>query len=470
MEKKQQMLIVIILISGAFLAILNQTLLATAIPPIMDEYGLTENTAQWVTTIFMLVNGIMIPVTAFLIERFTTRGLLLTAMSTFAVGTLICALSPTFAILMTGRVVQAAGAGIMMPLMMTVLLLIFPVEKRGSAMGLVGLAISFAPAIGPALSGWVIDHYPWRIMFYIILPLALLDILFAYLLMKNVTERTFPRVDIISIVMSVLGFGGLLFGFSSVGNHGWASSLVIGPLVVGIVSLVLFISRQLKLKQPILEFRVFQYKTFAISTVIGMIAFLGLIGSETILPIYMQNMAGFTPFESGIMLMPGALLMGLMSPITGRIFDRYGARLLLITGLSILTITTLMFTRLTPETTFVYLSVVFAIRMFGLSMVMMPVTTAGLNQLPKRLIPHGTAMTNTMRQVAASIGTAVLITVMTMGALNQGIMPSDMVHGVNLAFYVMAGLTFVGLLMAFKMKSGISRVEPAEEQKAQLNA
>ncbi len=185
--------VVAVLLAGAFLAILNQTLLATAIPPIMEDLHLTENTAQWLTTIFMLVNGIMIPITAFLIETFTTRRLFLTAMSIFAVGTLICAISPNFSLLMTGRVVQAAGAGIMLPLMMTIFLLIFPVERRGTAMGTVGLIISFAPAIGPTLSGWIVEQYPWRALFYIILPLAIIDIIISYFVLKNVTERTFPK-------------------------------------------------------------------------------------------------------------------------------------------------------------------------------------------------------------------------------------------------------------------------------------
>lgn len=178
--------IVAVLLAGAFVAILNQLLLATAIPHIMEDLHLTENTAQWVTTIFMLVNGIMIPITAFLVETFTTRRLFLSAMSIFAVGTLICALSPGFAILMVGRVIQAAGAGIMLPLMMTIFLLIFPVEKRGAAMGMVGLVISFAPAIGPTLSGWIVQNYPWRYLFYIILPIAIIDIIVAYFVMKNV--------------------------------------------------------------------------------------------------------------------------------------------------------------------------------------------------------------------------------------------------------------------------------------------
>lgn len=456
--------LVAVLLAGAFLAILNQTLLVTAIPPIMKDFNLTENTAQWLTTIFMLVNGIMIPVTAFLVETFTTRRLFLTAMSIFAAGTLFCVLAPDFPLLMAGRIIQAAGAGIVMPLMMTVLMLIFPVEKRGTVMGTVGLVIAFAPAIGPSLSGWLIEHYHWKALFYVVLPLTIIDIIVAYFVMKNVTKRTFPKVDVASIVLSTLGFGGLLYGFSSAGNNGWANGIVLGALIVGATTLTAFILRQFKLKQPILEFRVFQNKTFTVTTVITMIAFMGLIGAETLLPIYMQNMAGYTALESGLMILPGALVMGVMSPITGRIFDKIGARLLLITGLSIVTVTTLLFTRLTADTTFTYLAVVFAIRMFGLSMVTMPATTAGLNQLPNRLIPHGTAMNNTMRQVAASIGTAMLITVMTGTALQTGQTadPSDLIRGVNIAFYVTAGLTVIALMLSFAIKG----TTPAEERAA----
>ncbi|EQB34989.1 hypothetical protein M948_17930 [Virgibacillus sp. CM-4] len=446
--------IVIVLITGAFLAILNQTLLATAIPHIMTDLQLTENTAQWVTTIFMLVNGIMIPITAFLIETFTTRRLFITAMSIFALGTLICALSPNFLLLMVGRIIQAAGAGIMMPLMMTIFLLIFPVEKRGTAMGTVGLVIGFAPALGPSISGWLVEHFPWRSLFYIVLPLAVIDIIVAYFVMKNITKRTFPKVDILSIIFSTLGFGGILHGFSSAGNIGWSDRVVIISLLVGFISLGIFITRQFKLAQPILEFRVFQNKIFTITMIIGMIGFIGLISAETILPIYMQNMAGFSAFESGLMILPGALLMGIMSPINGRIFDKFGARYLVIIGLLLLTITSFLYTNLTPDTSFAYLTVVFALRMFGISMIMMPSTTAGLNQLSNRLIPHGSAMTNTMRQVAASIGTALLITIMTASTLNSGsqVTAINQIHGVNIAFYVATGISFIGLVLAFFIK------------------
>ncbi|MFD1445569.1 MDR family MFS transporter [Oceanobacillus sp. FSL K6-0127] len=444
--------LIAVLLSGAFVAILNQTLLATALPHIMADLQLDANTAQWLQSVFMLVNGIMIPITAFLIERFTTRALFLTAMTIFGLGTLMCAIAPVFSILMAGRVLQAAGAGIIMPLMQTIMFMIFPIEKRGSAMGMFGLVIAFAPAIGPTLSGLIVDHFPWRSLFYIILPIVILDIIFAYLLLKNVTNRTFPKLDILSIILSTLGFGGLLYGFSAAGNSGWTSMQVVLSLLIGALALVWFIFRQLKLEQPILEFRVFKYSVFTITTVLGMVLFIAMIGAAVILPLMMQNMLGFSALESGLALLPGALLMGIMSPITGRLFDKFGARWLSIIGVTILVITTFMFAVFTEETTFTYIAAVNAIRMFGISMVMMPVTTAGLNQLPTKLIPHGTAMNNTMRQVAGSVGTALLVTVMTSNSIpDQGV--AGMLHGVNISFIVAAIFAVIALIMAFFIKN-----------------
>src|SRR5690625_4123803 len=238
-----RIMMIAILLGGSFLAVLNQTLLITATPHIMEEFNLTENSGQWVTTIFMLVNGIMIPITAFLMETFTTRRLFFVSMSTFIVGTIICALSLNFPMLMAGRIVQAAGAGIVMPLMMTIFMLIFAVERRGFAMGMAGLVISFAPALGPSLSGWLIEFLPWKSLFYIILPLAIIDLLIGFFFMKNIITRTFPKVDYVSIVLSMFGFGGLLYGFSSVGNYGWSNKGVIISLIVGTITLTLFILR-----------------------------------------------------------------------------------------------------------------------------------------------------------------------------------------------------------------------------------
>ena len=454
------------LITGGFVAILNQTAMATAIPNVMSVFGLSENSGQWLTTVFMLVNGVMIPITAFLIESFTTRQLFFAATTIFVGGTMICAGAPSFLLLLAGRVVQAAGAGIVMPLTMTVIFRVFPPNRRGTAMGTVGLVIAFAPAIGPTLSGWIVGHYSWRWVFMAMIPVALLDMAAGYKYLKNVTEQTFPKVDIPSIILSILGFGGLLYGFSSAGGFGWSSPRVIAALAVGAAALTTFILRQLRLPEPILEFRVFTVKTFLIGTLIGVLTFMVMIAMETILPIYMQNMADFSAFQAGQVIMPGALLMGIMSPVAGRIFDRVGARVLALTGLSILTATSLFFTQLGSDTAFLWITLFFAVRMFGISMVMMPVTTAALNSLEGSLIPHGTAMNNTMRMVGASIGTGTLVTVMTMAAGN--IDPTTMlsgssaaVHGVNVAFAVSVALSLLALVLALFLPNAAATRESA---------
>lgn len=448
--------IVALLLAGAFISILNQTLMITAIPPIMKEMDVTANSAQWLTTVFMLVNGIMIPVSAFLLERFSTRQLFISAMSIFAFGTLVAGLAPNFEMILLGRVIQSSGAGVMLPLMQTVFLMIFPVNRRGAAMGLVGLVMSFAPAIGPALSGWVTSNYSWRLLFFIILPIALIDILVAFFKMKNVTEVTKPKVDVLSILLSSAGFGGLLYGFTCAGNNGWQASSTLISLGIGIFALLFFVIRQLRLDHPMLEFRVFKNSIFPLTVFTGMITFMGLIGAETIIPLFMQNMRGFSAFEAGLALLPGALITGFMSPITGRIFDKIGARWLALTGLTIITAASFAFSNLGPSTSFAFITIMYGIRMFGLSMVMMPVATAGLNRLPKRLIPHGAAMDNTMKMIAASVGTAILVTVMTTTAETASRHPEishpDM-YGANRAFIVISILSLLGVIISFFIKN-----------------
>ncbi|MCF3941964.1 MDR family MFS transporter [Oceanobacillus alkalisoli] len=443
--------LVIVLISGAFVAILNQTLLGTALPKIMIDLELTENTVQWLQSVFMLVNGIMIPITAFLIGRFTTRTLFLTAMSLFSLGTFTAAISGSFELLLLGRIFQAAGAGIMMPLMQTILMLIFPIEKRGTAMGMFGLVIAFAPAIGPTLSGYIVEVASWRWLFWMILPIAIIDIILAYFVLKNVTKQTKPRLDVLSIILSTFGFGGILYAFSMAGSAGWGSAEVLLGFGVGIITLVWFITRQFKLDEPILEFRVMKYKMFTITTIIGMITFIAVIGAAIVLPLYMQTMLGFSAFESGLALLAGAIIQGLLNPITGRMFDRFGARWLAVSGMLILTVSTFMFAVLTPETSFTYIAVTHALRMVSISMVMMPVTTAGLNVLPMDLISHGTAVNNTLRQVSGSIGTALPITIMTTFTIpEEGI--EGMIHGVNISFVFAGIISLIGFIMSFYIK------------------
>ncbi|MCU5746475.1 DHA2 family efflux MFS transporter permease subunit [Staphylococcus sp. SQ8-PEA] len=448
---KQNIPLFIVLLSGAFITILNQTLLGTALPPIMKDLKIDENTAQWLQSIFMLINGIMIPVTAFLIERFTSRQLFLSAMTLFAIGTVFCAVAPEFTTILIGRILQAAGAGIMMPLMQTLLFMLFPKDKRGTAMGLFGLIIAFAPAIGPTLSGILVEHLTWRSVFYVILPIAIINIITAYFLLRNVTELKHPKLDKLSVLLSTLGFGGLLYSFSSVSGSGWISVQFILPMIIGIVSLYLFITRQLKLEQPMLEFRVFKHTIFTLGTGLSMIVFGVMISTNVILPLYMQNMLQFSALESGLALLPGAVIMGAMNPLTGYLFDKFGGKWLARIGLFILFASSLAFINLDSHTSFAYVASMNAVRMISIAMVMMPMTTLSINQLPDNLIPHGTAMNNTFRQMAGAIGTAVFITIMSMSAdPSKGM--DGMVHGVNMSFLasvILAGLAF---LLSFKLK------------------
>ncbi|MCF6409622.1 MDR family MFS transporter [Pseudalkalibacillus salsuginis] len=452
--------LVFVLIMGVFIAILSQTLLGTALPPIMKDLQISASTAQWLQSSVLLIIGIMVPITAFLIGKFTTRQLFFIAMGSFTIGTAICAISPNFSTLLVGRVIQGAGAGIMMPLMQTILFVVFPAEKRGSIMGLFGLVITLAPAMGPTLSGLLVDHYPWSYIFWIILVISIIDLVCAYFFIKNVTEQTSPKVDLVSILFSSLGFGGLLYGFSAAGDTGWVNIEVLLTLIIGVFSLFIFIWRQMK-HPTILEFRVFRYGVFALSTGITMIIYLSMIGATAILPIYMQNMHHYTATESGLMLLPGAIMMGIMSLFSGRLYDKlgtFGAKWLSILGLGMVTITTWMLSYLTTETTFLYLSIVYFFRMLGIGMVMTPITTLAINQLPKKLIPHGTAMNNTMRQIAGALGTAILITIMTNSSSGNGKRMDGSIDGVNMSFMVATILAAIGMILSIFLR----RSEPKE--------
>ncbi|GIO24162.1 DHA2 family efflux MFS transporter permease subunit [Oceanobacillus sp. J11TS1] len=480
MHKQPPYGMIVILFIGAFVAILNETLLNVALPSIMEEFEVKPTSVQWLTNGYMLVNGILIPASAFLIQRFTNRKLFLTAMTLFTLGTLLAAISPTFSILLTARLIQAAGSAVMMPLLMNVMLTAFPIEKRGTAMGTFGLVMIVAPAIGPTLSGWIVEHYDWRTLFYIVFPISIISLLIGIFKLKNVTPQRAIKLDVISIILSSFGFGGLLYGFSSAGDKGWDHPSVYITLIVGVIGVVALILRQLRMKDPMLEFRIFRYPMFALSSAISVVLAMALFSGMILIPLYVQTIRGFTPFEAGLLMLPGALVMGIMSPITGRLFDKFGARTLTVIGLIITGVTTYFFTQLDMKITITSLMVIFAIRSFGMSMVMMPVMTNGLNQLPMDQNPHGTAMSNTLQQVSGAIGSALLITVMnsrtnakaealaeeamknidpsqvpTGAAAEQmqaEIMNEAMLHGINFSFFISLLIIALAFILALFIK------------------
>lgn len=420
----------------------------------------------------MLVNGILIPASAFLIQRFSNRKIFLTAMSLFTLGTFIAMISPSFSILVLGRMLQASGSGMMMPLLMNIILIVFPIEKRGTAMGFFGLVMFVAPAIGPTLSGWIVEHYSWRILFAIILPFGMIALIYALFRLKNVTPIKDMTLDVLSLVLSSIAFGGLLYGFSSVGDLGWNHYLVYVPIAVGTMTLFLFVRRQFTLREPMLDFRIYRFPMFALSSVISVVISASMFSGMILTPLYVQEVRGISPFHSGILMLPGAIIMGLMSPITGRLFDKFGARILALIGLTVMVITTFLLSFLTMEDSYFYLMTIYTVRMFGMSLVMMPVMTNGLNEIPMEANPHGTAINNTLQQVSGAIGTAFLLTIMTTKSKSAGLELADkiasgkvmpdaslehlaMLEGINHAFFISTILASVALVLALFIKKPI---------------
>lgn len=401
------------LLFGMFIAILNQTLLNVALPKINTEFNISASTGQWLMTGFMLVNGILIPITAYLFNKYSYRKLFLVALVLFTIGSLICAISMNFPIMMVGRVLQAIGAGVLMPLGSIVIITIYPPEKRGAAMGTMGIAMILAPAIGPTLSGYIVQNYHWNVMFYGMFIIGILAILVGFVWFKLYQYTTNPKADIPGIIFSTIGFGALLYGFSEAGNKGWGSVEIETMFAIGIIFIILFVIRELRMKAPMLNLEVLKFPTFTLTTVINMVVMLSLYGGMILLPIYLQNLRGFSALDSGLLLLPGSLIMGLLGPFAGKLLDTIGLKPLAIFGIAVMTYATWELTKLNMDTPYMTIMGIYVLRSFGMAFIMMPMVTAAINAFPGRLASHGNAFLNTMRQLAGSIGTAILVTVMT---------------------------------------------------------
>ena len=413
---------IIVMLLGTFVAVLEQTVLGTAVPALMDEFDITAATASWLTTAFLMTNGVMIPLTAYLSERFNTKWLYVFAMAIFSLGTFFALIASNFETILFGRVLQAIGVGITMPLMQIVMFTIFK-GRAGSAAGLAGLVVGAAPAIGPTLSGYLLTHRielfgqvydkSWRSIFAVILPLAIVMTILAILLIPPVLKTSKRRLDIRSLIQSTIGFGALLYGFASVSTNGWLDiTHVIFPIALGLVGIYVFWRHQSEMKRPFLDVSVFNNRNFTFGTIIVSLLSMAMIGVEMVLPLYMQNIKGLTPFESGLNLLPGAIMMMIMAPIAGTLFNRIGPRRLAILGSLLLFISTVSLLFINENTGIHNVTLLYTLRMFGIAMAMMPLNAFAMASLQGKRITDGSAAANTVRQVAASLGTALLISVL----------------------------------------------------------
>ncbi|MBU7553988.1 multidrug efflux MFS transporter [Pediococcus ethanolidurans] len=462
-----RLLLVFTLLIGTFSTFLTSTMLTTAFPTLMKSFSISANTVQWLTTGFMLMMGIVIPITGFFLQRFDSRKLYLSAIVIFFVGTIVCYFAQNFWTILAGRLIEAAGVGITSPVYQTIMTSIFPPAKRGAAMGSAGIVVGLAPAIGPTFAGWILIHYSWRMLFLAIIPISLIVLITGYFTLRKVLPTKKAPVDWSSVVLSMIGFGSMLFAFSSVGTYSWTNPIVYGTLIVGVLVVAIFIFRSLKIKNPLLQFKVFEHSDFTLSAILVSVSFMSMNGFTLVLPLYLQTVRGESPLASGLTLLPGAIMMGVMNPTTGRIFDRLGARDMAIAGMFILSLTTASFIPITAQTPVFYLACLYTVRMFGISMVMMPVTTTGMNALPLNLIGDGTVVNNTARQVFASMGTAILVSIMSSVTLNhtpgstvaqstpilfKKLSLNANVLGFRYAFLIATTFAVIGFLLTFFLK------------------
>ena len=471
----EQNRVIWLLLVAAFVAILNETTMNVAIPHLIRDLGITAVAAQWLTTAFMLTMAVVIPVTGFLLQRYTTRQIFITAMSLFSLGTLVAFLSPGFEMLVTARVIQASGTAMMMPLLMTTLMTIVPPQHRGRMMGRVSIVMALAPAIGPTMSGLVLDSLGWHWIFGIVLPIALVALIVGARWIRNLGDTREAPIDVLSVVLSALGFGGVVFGLSQIGGgHGGSADApaadatgtltLVASFAVGVIGLALFGWRQVRLQRSdaaLLDLRVFRSLNFTLAVVQLGVMSLAFFGAITLVPLYLQNVLGRTALETGLAVLPGSLAMGLAGPLIGRIYDRRGTQVLLIPGAIITSAVLWFYSTVGTDTSFVLLVVAQTVLSIGLALSFTPLFTASLGSLAPRFYSYGSAVVGTVQQVAGAAGIALLVTVMSsVSAATGGGAEAD-AAGVRTAFLIAAIVSLPLIVGAFLIRKPADQIEGA---------
>ncbi|MEV4470428.1 MULTISPECIES: MDR family MFS transporter [Nonomuraea] len=403
-----------LLVLATFVVILNETIMINAIPRLMTALSIGEQTAQWLSTAFMLTMAAVIPITGWFLQRVTTRGAYATAMGLFLLGTALATVAPSFEVLLGARIVQASGTAVMMPLLMTTLMHVVPEHNRGRVMGSVSLAISVAPAMGPTISGLILSFGSWRLLFAVVLPIAALVTWRGLAQLQNVGEPRVGTIDWFSVVTAAAGFGGLVYGLSRF--EGGDAGMAVAIVVAGLVTIAVFVVRQLVLQRrgvPLVDLRTLRNRTYTVALIMMAVAFMAMLGSMVLLPLYLQNVRAFSPLETGLLVMPGGLAMGLLGPAVGRLFDKFGGRVLVVPGAVAIMLSLTGFTQITMTTPYWQLLALHALLSIGLAATFTPVFTLGLGAVPPALYSHGSSILSTLQQVAAAIGTAMVITVMS---------------------------------------------------------
>ncbi len=401
------------LLVAGFVGLFSETALNIALGDLSQVFNIDATTVQWLATGYFLTLGILVPVTGILMQKFTTRQMFMTAISLSIIGTILAAVAPVFSVLLIGRIIQAAGLAITLPLTQNVIFTIFPPNKRGAAMGVMGLVMLAGPTLGPTLAGLIIDTLTWNWIFWVTIPFLLLSLFLGVVYLRNVNELRKVSIDVFSVILSTIGFGGIVYGFSVAGDLGWTSPTVLGSIIIGIMALFLFSIRQTKMESPMLNLTAFKYPLFVLGIFMSFITFFNMLSMLVILPMYMQLALLATAFATGLMLLPGSLLNCILAPIIGRLFDKYGAKAIITPGTILVAIGYALYSQFGADTALWMIVVTHIVMMLGIGMVLASVQTNTLNSLPKQYYPDGIALTQTVQQVAGAIGISVMISILS---------------------------------------------------------
>ncbi|MHA6691827.1 MDR family MFS transporter [Devosia sp. A449] len=463
-EAARNRLVIALLLVSTFVVFLNETIMSVAIPHLMTDLGITAGVAQWLTTAFLLTMAVVIPITGFLLQRMNTRPIFILAMSIFTAGTLICAVAPGIELLIFGRVVQAVGTAIMMPLLMTTVMSLVPPDARGKTMGNISIVMSVAPAVGPTIGGFILAHMDWRWMFILVLPIAVGALVLGYRKIQNVSTPRYTPLDVVSVILSALAFGGLIYGLSSfgeaVGHVGDAPLIPVwAPLVVGVVAMVAFIARQLMLQRDdkaLLDLRTFKSANYRVSIGMMFVAMMALLGTIILLPIYTQKVLGLDTLETGLLMLPGGLIMGVMGPVVGRLYDRVGPTVLAVPGAMIVSAVMWALTLVGQDTPTWAVMAGHIAMSIGLALLFTPIFTASMSSVPKDLYSHASATLGSVQQLAGAAGIALFVAVMTIqtAALAAGGLDevAALAGGIRSAFFVGAIISLFAVVAAFMIR------------------
>ena len=451
LSRKTRNIIFAILLIGSINGSLLQTALTTALPAIMSDLAISATTVQWLTSAYTLAMGIMIPATAFFIRRFPTKRLFLGAMTLFSAGLLLAANAPSFPLLLLGRILQALGNGVLLPITQVVILTVYPPEQRGSIMGIYGLAVGAAPIFAPTLAGIVVDVLSWQAIFWLSFVISLIAILCGCRFMKNIIPTEKQPFDFGSMVLCAVSFSGLLLGLGNLGSGPFFSLTIALPLCLGVVFLLIFTYRQLHLSYPLLELRTLQNKDFRLAVILSMLMYAVMMAGSTLIPIYIQTVRGFSATVSGLIMMPGSLVMSIISPFAGKFYDKFGIRKLAVWGSACLAISCLGISFLSEDTSIVYITVFYILRLIAIGLMLMTIVTWGMSTLEEKYIAHGTALLTSLRTIAGAIGSAVFVALMTAVTITSsgGMNDTANIQGVNAAFISITVIAIIQFLLAF---------------------